>query len=61
MPFPEIGPPFPGEQVAFYDGTEVYWNIVPPSQVAQYPPTMMFTAKNGVTVTINRLTGAIIP
>jgi hypothetical protein len=55
------GPPFPGESVTFYDGTEVYWDIVPAAQVAQYPPTLKFTAKNGAEVKINRLTGAIIP
>jgi hypothetical protein len=55
------GPPFPGEQVDLYDGTTVYWNLVPPDQSTKYPPTIQFEAKNGTKVTINRLTGVIIP
>jgi hypothetical protein len=56
-----LGPPFPGEQVNFYDGSIVYWNIVPKEQLKQYPATITFTALNGTVIVINRANGQIIP
>jgi hypothetical protein len=56
-----LGPPFPGESVEFYDGSEIYWDIVPKEQIEKYPPTVKVTAVNGTQITINRLTGVVIP
>ena len=60
MSNPNIGPPFPGETLDFYNGASAYWSIIAPEQWAKYPPTLTVTAKDGSIVNINMLTGAII-
>jgi hypothetical protein len=51
--------PVPGETLKIFDGSAVYWNLVPPNQNEPIP-TLIFTAVNGTIVKINRQTGAII-
>jgi len=53
--------PVPGEQLSIYDGSEVYWNIVPPDEFSAHPPLLTFTAIDGTVVKIEREHGAIVP
>jgi|HubBroStandDraft_2_1064218.scaffolds.fasta_scaffold2743890_1 hypothetical protein len=53
--------PVPGETLNIYDGSKVYWYLIPVKDFPEFAPTIEFTALNGNVVKINRQTGAIIP